>query len=250
MRFDAFRAPIDNEKRMLPLWTGQTGWQGENLENTFNNVHEVRVHDGAIQIAGALAGVSRRPYLRYTLQMEILRDGTFRYTLDGTVAENAVWLPRLGFTFPLAQADAPFRYYAMGPQECYCDSRHHGRVDWHTSSAAKEFVPYVRPQEHGNHICARELIVDETLRFAGEEFEFQVLPYTAHELARAGHAEELAPSERSYVRIDYRDSGLGSASCGPDLAECYRLKEKQIHFSFTLCPARKTEQTKSERSAL
>ena len=27
VRFDAFRAPIDNEKRMLPLWTGQTGWQ-------------------------------------------------------------------------------------------------------------------------------------------------------------------------------------------------------------------------------
>ena len=250
VRFDAFRAPIDNEKRMLPLWTQQTGWQGENLEHTFNNVHEVRVCGGVVQITGALAGISRRPYLRYELQMEILRDGTIRYTLDGTVAENAVWLPRLGFTFPLAGADAPFRYYAMGPQECYCDSRHHGRVDWHTSSAAREFVPYVRPQEHGNHICARELIVDEALRFAGEEFEFQVLPYTAHELACAEHVEELAPPARSYVRIDYKDSGLGSASCGPDLAERYRLNEKKIQFTFTLCPARKTERTEPERSAL
>ena len=92
--------------------------------------------------------------------------------------------------------------------------------------------------------------MDEALRFAGEEFEFQVLPYTAHELARAGHVEELAPSARSYVRIDYKDSGLGSASCGPDLAERYRLNEKKIQFAFTLSPARKTEQTEPERSAL
>ena len=234
--FDAFRAPTDNEKRMVTLWTGQTGWQGENLENTFNNVHDVRIENDVIQIEGVLAGVSRRPYLRYTLQMQILCDGTICYTLEGMIAKNATWLPRLGFTFPLARRNVAFRYYAMGPQECYCDSCHHGRVDWFESSAAREFVPYVRPQEHGNHICARELIVDERIRFAAENFEFQILPYNAHELAQAKHPEELVHSDKSYVRIDYKNSGLGSASCGPDLAERYRLKEKQVHFTFTLQP--------------
>lgn len=233
---DAFRAPTDNDKRMVPLWTGVTGWQGENLENTFNNVHDVSVERNRITVCGALAGVSRRPYLRYQLTMEFMQDGTICYDLSGKVAENAVWLPRLGFTFPIAKPDVPIRYFAMGPLECYCDSCHHGRVDYHTSSAKEEFIPYIKPQEHGNHIFARELNVDESLLFTADHFEFQVLPYKATDLMKAGHIQELPHRDTSYVRIDWKNSGLGSASCGPDLATKYRLQEKDIRFRFTLKP--------------
>lgn len=234
--FSAFRAPTDNEKHMVPLWTGVTGWQGENLENTFNNVHEVTCENGCVRIVGALAGISRRPYLRYTLLMRFLADGTVCYDLDGTVAENAQWLPRLGFHFPLAKKDVPFTYYAMGPLESYCDSCHHGRVDYFQSTAQAEFVPYVMPQEHGNHIRAKELVVDDTLRIWGDQFQFQLLPYSTHQLYAAKHVEELPPSSVSYLRVDYKNSGLGSASCGPALAERYRLNEKQIRFRFCLQP--------------
>lgn len=238
VQFDAYRALIDNDKPMQPLWTAQTGWQGENLEIPFHNVHDMTIRGGSIFVAGALAGISRRPYLHYTMAITVTTDGTIQYTLDGTVAENAPWLPRLGFTFPLAVPDAALRYFAMGPMECYCDSCHHGRVSWFESTAHAEFVPYVRPQENGNHILARALTVDHCLHFTGENFEFQVIPYSARELALAAHPEALCPPTTTYVRIDYRHSGLGSASCGPALAERYRLHEKQIHFTFTLSPAR------------
>lgn len=232
----AFRAPIDNDKRMVPLWTGATEWQGENLENTFNNVHSVRIHDDCIHINGVLAGVSRRPYLHYSLLIEISQQGVIRYTLDAEVATNAVWLPRLGFDFVLAGSNLPFRYYAMGPQECYCDSCHHGRVDFFESSACAELISYVMPQEHGNHIRARELEVDHTLVFSADLFEFQVLPYSACELADARHMQELPESKTTHVRIDYKDSGLGSAACGSDLEERYRLAEKRIQFQFEMHP--------------
>lgn len=232
----AFRAPVDNDKPMIPRWTGATEWQGENLESTFNNVHDVRVEDGGVRVEGVLAGVSRRPFLRYALRLEISREGLIRCTLRAAVADNAVWLPRLGFHFVLAAPDLPFRYYAMGPQDCYCDSRHHGRVDFFESSARAELIPYVVPQEHGNHICARELTVGNALVFSADDFEFQVLPYSAQELAQARHMQELPESRTTHVRIDYKNSGLGSAACGPELDARYRLSEKQIQFQFEIRP--------------
>ena len=233
---DAFRAPTDNEKRMVPRWTRQPGFTGENLEHTFNNVHSVQIQDGIILVHGALAGVSRRPHFRYTLQIEVKEDGTVLYTLDGNVAESALWLPRLGFTFPIAYKNIPFSYFAMGPNHCYCDTCHHGRVDYFNSTAEGEFVPYAVPQEHGNHLFAREVTLNSLLSFCGDNFEFRVSPYSDHDLFYAKHQEELPHSEISYVRIDFKNSGIGSGSCGPDLDEKYRFSQKEIHFSFCMRP--------------
>lgn len=41
---------------------------------------------------------------------------------------------------------------------------------------------------------------------------------------------------RNHLRIDYKVSGIGSNSSGPELKEQYRLCEKDIDFSFTVMP--------------
>ena len=38
--------------------------------------------------------------------------------------------------------------------------------------------------------------------------------------------------EATYLRIDYRNAGVGSQSCGPELAPQFRITEKQIGFAF------------------
>ena len=38
----------------------------------------------------------------------------------------------------------------------------------------------------------------------------------------------------THVRVDYKDSGVGSGSCGPLLMEKYRLSEKAFRFCFTM----------------
>ena len=40
----------------------------------------------------------------------------------------------------------------------------------------------------------------------------------------------------THLRIDYKDSGVGSRACGPDLEEKYRLKEKEICFEIFIMP--------------
>lgn len=105
-----FRAPIDNERKMEHFWYQRDIWTGENLDKPFNNVHEITVAGGKIAVKGFLAGVSRRPVLRYALQYVFFTDGAVEISLYAQVAENAVWLPRLGFTFSIPEEDAAFSY--------------------------------------------------------------------------------------------------------------------------------------------
>ena len=53
-------------------------------------------------------------------------------------------------------------------------------------------------------------------------------------LFRTRHAAELTKDGTTHVRIDYKNSGIGSSSCGPALMEQYRLREKEICFRFAM----------------
>ena len=48
------------------------------------------------------------------------------------------------------------------------------------------------------------------------------------------HESELIQSDNTIVRIDYKNSGIGSNSCGPELLKQYRLNEKNIDFEFLI----------------
>ena len=49
---------------------------------------------------------------------------------------------------------------------------------------------------------------------------------------QAEHQDELIPDDAINLRVDYKNSGIGSNSCGPELLEKYRLSEKRINFTF------------------
>ena len=48
------------------------------------------------------------------------------------------------------------------------------------------------------------------------------------------HTDELVENDSIVVRIDYKNSGIGSNSCGPKLLDEYRLNEKEITFEFSI----------------
>ena len=103
------------------------------------------------------------------------------------------------------------------------------------SSADKEYVNYIMPQEHGNHTDCRELAIENSLRFTAEDkMEISVLHHSTEQIAAANHTDELENSNGTHIRVDYKVSGIGTNSCGPALPEKYRLSEKNIHFGFTI----------------
>lgn len=65
-------------------------------------------------------------------------------------------------------------------------------------------------------------------------FSMNASPYTAEELTNAAHNYELPESNKSVLCIDYRQNGIGSNSCGPELDEKYRFDEDELVFGFTM----------------
>ena len=175
------------------------------------------------------------PFLYYTANYEFYKNGTVKVSLSGDIREktNCDYLPRLGFEFTLNSENDSFEYFGMGDGENYCDMHYHAKIGQYSSTAEKEYVNYIMPQEHGNHTRTKKLTMGSGLEFVGDgEVEFNVSQYTSEALTTAMHTDELIKNGKTNVRIDYMVSGIGSASCGPQLIEKYRLKKEPFEFSF------------------
>jgi beta-galactosidase/evolved beta-galactosidase subunit alpha len=55
-------------------------------------------------------------------------------------------------------------------------------------------------------------------------------------LTLARHTHELKRREDITLNLDYGQSGLGSASCGPGRLEKYQVKAEEIRYSVRLRP--------------
>ena len=67
-------------------------------------------------------------------------------------------------------------------------------------------------------------------------FCFNASHYTQEELTEKEHNYELHPCDSTVLCLDYAQNGIGSASCGPRLAEQYRLDDASFDFSIRLIP--------------
>lgn len=233
----AHRAPTDNDRNIRYRWMQLNEWQGENLDKSFVKIYDCTVEDGDILVHGALSGISRAPLLKFTQRVQILADGQIRLELTGDIRDDAIWLPRLGYEFTLPGQTEDFAYYGNGPAESYRDLCHAGSIGLHESSAGREYVPYVRPQEHGNHTAVKWLRIGD-LEISAEDMEINVSRYSTAALTKAEHTDELVADGKTHLRIDYKVSGIGSNSCGPELEKKYRLADKKICFRFRVRPGK------------
>ena len=82
---------------------------------------------------------------------------------------------------------------------------------------------------------SKAMLSIDGMKFISEkDFECNVSNYSSKDLTAAMHTDELSKKGWTFVRLDYKNSGLGSAACGPPLAEEYRLAEKKIECKFTM----------------
>ena len=234
MTLSAFRAPTDNDRNIVNRWANVNIWQGENLDCQFSKVYGCRIEDGAIIVDGSLAGVSRVPFFRYTQKITVSKQGKINFELCGNIREDAFFLPRLGFEIELPENKNEFTYYGSGPFESYCDMCHASSVGLYESSAEREYVNYVRPQEHGNHNKTKMLKIGNLKFETADEFEFNVSKYSTKMLYKSEHTDELKTDGKIHLRIDYKVSGIGSNSCGPALNSKYQLNDKKIYFNFSI----------------
>jgi beta-galactosidase len=152
--------------------------------------------------------------------------------MEGIFDTDRTFLPRLGFEFTTQRKD--FRYFGYGPHESYVDMHHGSRMGMYQSTAEKEYVPYIMPQEHGNHYATKYLEMGDVYFISAQGFECCVSEYSTQELESKNHSFELEKDGLTHVRLDYKVSGIGSNSCGPQLLEKYRLQDEKVKFAFSI----------------
>ena len=233
-----WRAPIDNERNV------KNEWYAKGLDRLAVHLYKLNaVCDGekaTVTAELSLGAIALVPAAHMTLTYTFAKGLGMRVACHASI-EPSIWiLPRLGFRFTLPEGMENVRYFGYGPHEAYEDKRHASTLSFFRTTATENFVDYIRPQENGAHCHTRFADVSSMqghgIYFAAEDFSFSCSHYSPEQLERMAHHYELVPERETTVFIDYRNSGVGSNSCGPALHPDFRIDEKTVDFTFTVKP--------------
>ncbi len=185
------------------------------------------------------------------LSYTIFGSGEVQIDCRVTPAQGLPFLPRLGLQMQLPGGFEQFTWYGRGPQETYSDRLEGARVGVYTGTVDEQYVPYIFPEENGNKTDVRWVSLTGTrggLQAYGDPWlNVSAHHFTDRDLEQARHTSELKRRDEITLNLDYGQSGLGSAACGPGRLEKYQLKAEDVHFSVRLRPlaagdgAQKTE---------
>ncbi len=226
MELTVWRAPLDNDR-----WLRKR-WENERYDKCHNKVYSCTIDGSTIRVKAALASVSRAPFFRYSAAYTFREDGRIDVVLEGDFDRNRTHLPRLGFSFRTDQRR--FSYLGYGPWESYVDMHHGAWMGRFDSDVDREYVPYLKPQDYGCHFDTKQLDIGPFRFESAQGFSFQAVDYTARELTEKTHSFELEKDTYTNVRIDWKVSGIGSESCGPELRQQYRVDDESVRFAFSI----------------
>ena len=134
-----------------------------------------------------------------------------------------------------------FAWYGRGPHETYVDRKEGAQVGIYRGTVDEQFVPYVVPEENGNKTEVRWATLTNAdgvgLHASADRLlEVSVHHFTPEDLTAAAHPHELTRRPEVILHLDYGQSGLGSASCGPGRLKKYRLEPEEIRYRVDLHP--------------
>ncbi len=249
MRLNCFRAPTDNDDAFAPLNNVAKQWRRTFMfgdiacaQTSVRSLCCTAEADCAV-IAGdfifAMPGM--RPILRGRIEYRIFGDGTIGISQHSRISEELpYWLGRWGYVLEFDEPLEEIEYFGLGPAECYEDKCAHALLGRYAYVQDDPAGAYERPQENGSHTGTTQLsaaIKGEKLEFTGD-FSFCATRYDLCAMAQARHRKDLKQMQGSHLYVDYRMSGVGSASCGGQapVPQCRINPGEEIRFMLTIKP--------------
>ena len=265
-----WRAPTDNDgirawdyKKGIADWRARKAlprWTDAGLDHVVHEVTSITAAaraDGAVVITTALAhrGGDVAAAVKETQELVILADGVLAFSHVFDVPTELNDLPRLGVVAQLPTGFDAMEWLGHGPGESYID-RHIGTPVGRYSSAIRErYVPYIMPQEHGNIFGLRWIAVRRAdgvgiLASADGLIEGKATLVSDETLTKSWHTDEFTLGNTPWLHLDVRQRGLGTASCGPDTLERYKIHAGQYRLSYRLAALAKADDANAVHRAL
>jgi beta-galactosidase len=244
--FAIWRAPTDNDMYIKKKWI-EEGFDRATTKVYHSEWKKVGESEVEIRVSFSLGGYYRYPFLHAEAVWRVSAAGEIALRVEANVREELEFLPRFGLRLTMPKGNEEVEYVGFGPHESYIDKRRSVRRGKYVLRVDDLFENYIHPQENGSRFGTEWAIVSNEqgmgLKFASPGgFSFNASHYTPEDLTAARHDYELKRRDETIVHLDYKMSGVGSNSCGPQLLEPYRFQEKRFAFELTITPLFKEDE--------
>ena len=245
---NAWRAATDNDAAMIIPETNRplNQWLAAGLDRLDHHtqtatVEQIRPQLVRIQVVTRVnaKGIEDGFIHRHTYHIYGSSDVVIENVINAS--PNLPALPRTGLTMQVSSGFERFTWYGRGPHENYIDRNVGAALGLYSGSVDEQYVPYIMPQENGNKTDVRWFTLTNEqgvglLASGSRPLEVSVSHFTAADLHQAQHTNALVRRNEVAVNLDYMQSGLGGASCGPGTLPHYLLQPGDFTFSVRLRP--------------
>lgn len=236
MDFLIWRAPTDNDRNIKNTWIEA----GFDQISTRVYTNEIKEYEDKLKIISNLCLIPpyREKVLDLTVTWSIYSSGLINCNIAATKNMVTPFLPRFGVQLKLNKSYENVNYFGFGPYESYLDKNLSCYLGNFNSTVSEMHEDYIKPQENGSHHFCRNISINnehEKIQvFSENDFAFNASHYSVNQLTTVNHNFELNQEDATYLIIDYKQSGIGSNSCGPELDQRYQLNEKEFSYNFYL----------------
>ena len=205
------------------------------------------VSDNVVTAQFDMPDVKAQLVMTYTLTAE--GEVIVREQLNATEGAEVPPMFRYGMQLQMPKQYGKLTYYGRGPIENYCDRKDSQFLGVYQNEVSKEYFPYVRPQESGNHTDIRWFLVDDGQKglmfYSSAPMECSALPYLMEDLddgpfkdkKYGHHSGDLVERPQTQIHIQQMQMGLGCVnSWGAWPLEPYLLRYGSRDFTFVIKP--------------
>ena len=229
-----WRTPTSNDKgwdNAYTIWHEQCQW--DSIKVNFKSIETKEVNGAYVvmskfEMSNLILGNIGTSTFIYTINQN--GDLFIHHQVQPSIKISKlelVGIPRMGMVMQLFHDNENVTYYGAGPFENYIDRNTGARIGLYKTTVDEMYTPYLIPQSCGNRTNVR------WATFTGNDstgigvfglpaFEFSALNYSDSSLQKA-KISDLKKEQTIYLNIDYRQRGLGNASCGPGTIEQYNV---------------------------
>lgn len=236
MEVNIWRAPTDNERNLKEKWLAA------HYNKTFTRGYSIKykVRENGVEIYNTMSVLAAtvQKILAIETTWEIQNSGEIFVTMEVQKDKEIPELPRFGLRLFLQKDMENVLYYGLGPYESYVDKRRASSHGVYSTAVDRMHEDYIRPQENGSHAdCDYVTLSGEKCSMTAVSptpFSFNASHYLQEELTKKKHNYELEKADCVVLCLDYRQNGIGTASCGPELLERYKFQEERFCFEMKL----------------
>lgn len=240
-RMNVYRATIDNDMYKKEDWMNKYFIQKPVEETEY--VSCLKEDDKVIVRIGTFFSCYNQSWgFECDYTYTVYSCGQMKVEIQGKAVQRGklepAFLPRIGIIMKGNKNFQKTMWYGMGPGESYVDSKAASVMGIYENTVDGMMTDYVFPQENGHREQVKWFRIgdgkDGLLCKMEEKLGLNLANYTDESLEKAQHPFEIEKADDVIIHLDYRQSGLGSNSCGEEQLEENKVKLQDFAMAFTV----------------